>query len=358
MIINIYNPSRWYLHPVFIFACSILSLATALILTIYWYMEITAALQVIIMKFNIDPGQIFPSRTGMTFLVLTLLVTVVLTGILLAFIYYQRTLRLFRLQHNFIYNFTHELKTPVTSLKIYLETFLRHPLDPEEIKKYSEYMLNDVGRLTENINSILNLARIESRAYSADLIHQDIFELIAKFCEKNRTLFHNCNISIKNPDAKLIYPVNILLFEMLLMNILSNAMKYNMSENPDIKITFRPYRKKLMIDFEDNGIGIERHELKKIFRKFYQAGVVNGSDVKGSGLGLYLVFSIAKIHGWSITAKSEGKGKGSIFTLYLPRDSFCSTDRITQESKDKKSMENIFKKCILAITKQGKYGDI
>ncbi|MBF0302502.1 MAG: HAMP domain-containing histidine kinase [Desulfamplus sp.] len=317
---NIYNPSKWYLHPVFIFACSIISLATALVLTIYWYMEITAALEVIIMKFNIDPGQIFPSRTGMTILVLTMLVTVVLTGILLAFIYYQRTLRLFRLQHNFIYNFTHELKTPVTSLKIYLETFLRHPLEPEEIRKYSEYMLSDVGRLTENINSILNLARIESRSYGADLTNQNMFDLIDKFCKKNKTLFRNCDIILHNPGNKLIYPVNILLFEMLLMNILSNAMKYNVSDKPCVDIIFHPCRQRLLIDFADNGIGIEKHELKKIFRKFYQSGTANGSDVKGSGLGLYLVFSIARIHGWSVTAKSEGKGKGAIFTLLLPGD--------------------------------------
>lgn len=319
-MLNIYNSSKWYLHPVLIFACSILSLATALVMTIYWYMEITAALEVIIKKFNIDPGQIFPSRTGMTILVLTLLVTVVLAGILIAFIYYQRTLRLFRLQHNFIYNFTHELKTPVTSLKIYLETFLRHPLEPDEIKKYSEYMLSDVGRLIENINSILNLARIESRTYGADLTHQDLVELIEKFCKKNKTLFRNCDIILHNPGSKWIYPVNILLFEMLLMNILSNAVKYNSSDHPYVSILFRPYRQKLLIDFADNGIGIDRAELKKIFRKFYQAGAVNGSDVKGSGLGLYLVFSIARIHGWNVTAKSQGRGKGAVFTLSLPRD--------------------------------------
>ncbi|MBF0204843.1 MAG: HAMP domain-containing histidine kinase [Desulfamplus sp.] len=317
---NIHNSSRWYLHPVFIFACSILSLATALVLTIYWYMEITATLQVIIQKFNIDPGQIFPSRTGMTILVLTLLVTVVLAGILLAFIYYQRTLRLFRLQHNFIYNFTHELKTPVTSLKIYLETFLRHPLEPEDIRKYSEYMLIDVRRLIENINSILNLARIESRTYGADLTHQDLVGLIEKFCEKNKNLFRNCDIMIHNPGSKWTYPVNILLFEMLLMNILSNAVKYNTSENPYVSILFRPSRQRLLVDFADNGIGIEKHELKKIFRKFYQAGSVSVSDVKGSGLGLYLVFSIAKIHGWNVAARSEGKGRGSVFTLSLPRE--------------------------------------
>ncbi|SLM27533.1 Two-component sensor histidine kinase [Desulfamplus magnetovallimortis] len=314
------NTSRWYLHPVFIFACSIISLATALVLTIYWYMEITAALEVIIKKFHIDPGQIFPSRTGMTILVLTLLVTVVLAGILLAFIYYQRTVRLFTLQHNFIYNFTHELKTPVTSLKIYLETFLRHPLEPEDIRKYSKYMLSDVGRLIDNINSILNLARIESRSYGAELTREDLVDLVENFCKSHGSLFHQCRITVHDPGKAYIYPVNILLFEMLLMNILSNAVKYNESKHPRVDISFRPCRQRICIDFSDNGIGIEKSEIKKIFRKFYQAGNVNGVDVKGSGLGLYLVFSIARIHGWKVTATSEGSGKGSVFTLFLPRE--------------------------------------
>ena len=134
---QILNPSRWYLHPVFIFACSLFALATSLVLTVNWYMEITSALEVIILKFRIDPQSIFPSKTGMTIMVLSALIGVVLLGILLAFIYYQKTVNLFRLQHNFIYNFTHELKTPVTSLRIYLETFIRHPMEPEDVRRYS-----------------------------------------------------------------------------------------------------------------------------------------------------------------------------------------------------------------------------
>ncbi|MDY0221192.1 MAG: HAMP domain-containing sensor histidine kinase [Desulfobacterium sp.] len=313
-------PSRWYLHPVFIFACSILALAGSLVITVSWYMEITAALEVIIKKFHIDPGQIFPSKSGMIFLVLTLLVTVVLAGILLAFIYYQRTVRLFRLQHNFIYNFTHELKTPVTSLKIYLETFMRHTLEPEVARKYTGYMLGDVNRLIENINAILNLARIESRSYGAELTHQDLVQVTRNFCEKNSSLFRTLTITIRNPqDLSFVYPVNLFLFEMLLMNILSNAEKYNESKKPSVEILFGVHKQRMYIDFSDNGIGIERQEIRKIFRKFYQAGRHDSAHVRGSGLGLYLVFSIAKIHGWKVAAKSRGKGRGSTFTLTPPR---------------------------------------
>ncbi len=317
---HIVTPSRWYLHPLFIFTCSTLALAAALLITVQWYMEITAGLEIVIKKFNINPDLIFPSKTGMILLVLTALITVVLTGILLAYIYYQKTVDLFRLQHNFIYNFTHELKTPVTSLKIYLETFTKHDLGPEDIKKYSEYMLQDINKLTENINSILNLAKIESRSYGAELTDESPARLVEIFLDKNAKLFHNCRIEVENNgNYNYICPVNIFLFEMLLMNIISNAIKYNESDTPVVTIRFHDSKHKIMIEFIDNGIGIEKKEIKKVFRKFYQSKRGEKEGVDGSGLGLYLVFNIARIHEWKVKASSNGPGRGSKFTLIIPK---------------------------------------
>lgn len=322
---QILNPSRWYLHPVFIFACSILALATFLVLTVGLYMEIRSALEVVILKFNIDPHSIFPSKTGMTILVLSLLIFVVLAGILLAFIYYQKTVNLFRLQHNFIYNFTHELKTPVTSLRIYLETFTRHPMETDDVKRYSKTMLMDIDRLTENIDRILNLARIESQNFGSEVTRDSLVTLVENFCGKNASIFRKCNIRIENPGGhRFEYPVNLFLFEILLMNIVSNAMKYNESDSPELIIVFKSYLQKVTIDFIDNGIGVDRQEAKKIFTKFYQAGRKNPSTATGSGLGLYLVSSIAMIHGWRASVSSEGKGKGSKFTITIPRASIAS----------------------------------
>lgn len=336
---QILNPSKWYLHPVLIFTCSILALATFLVLTVSWYMEITSALEIIVLKFHIDPKQIFPSKTGMTILVLTLLIIVVLTGILLAFIYYQRTVNLFRLQHNFIYNFTHELKTPVTSLRLYLETFIRHSLEPDDIRKYSENMLKDIDRLTENINSILNLARIESGNFGTELTTESMVTIIEEFYQKNSSLFRGCDITIENPEKQgFSFPVNRFLFEMLLMNIISNAIKYNESESPRLKIIFHTFLQKITIDFIDNGIGIEKSEIKKIFRKFYQAGSEKNTQVKSSGLGLYLVSSIARIHSWKVTAHSDGNGKGSTFTITIPRASIVNLREKTLWKMLKKSV--------------------
>ena len=317
---QILNPSRWYLHPVFIFSCSIFALAAFLVVTVNWYMEITRALEQIILKFNIDSSSIFPSKTGMTILVLSALITVVLTGILLAFIYYQKTVELYRLQHNFIYNFTHELKTPVTSLRLYVETFIRHSLSTDEIRKYSESMLLDINRLTGNINSILSLARIESRAFEAEVTNENLVEIVKKIVMENETLFRNLEIEIANPsDKNFDYPVNLFLLEMMLINIIANAVKYNESAAPKLTIRFsRDIANKTRIEFADNGIGVEKKEQKKIFKKFYQSGQKKNNRISGSGLGLYLVYNIAIIHGWRVSVSSEGKSRGAAFIITIP----------------------------------------
>ena len=120
-------------------------------------------LKSVIARYRLDANQFFEAQTWVVILSLSLLVAVILAGILIIFIYNLKTLQLYRLQHTFINNFTHELKTPVTSLKLYLETFAKHELPREEQLRYIRFMLQDTERLSGNINSILNLARIESR---------------------------------------------------------------------------------------------------------------------------------------------------------------------------------------------------
>lgn len=337
---QILNPSRWYLHPVFIFACSLFALATFLVLTVSLYMEIRSALEVVMLKFNIAPQAIFPSKTGMTILVLSLLIFVVLAGILLAFIYYQKTVNLFRLQHNFIYNFTHELKTPVTSLRLYLETFIRHTMEPEDIKKYSTDMLKDIDRLTENIDRILNLARIESQNFGSKVTRESLVVLLEAFCRKNASLFRDLEVKIKNPSGgRFEYPVNVFLLDILLTNIFSNAVRYNESRTPRLIILFKSYLQKVTIEFIDNGIGVDKQDAKKIFRKFYQGDRNSNQANTGSGLGLYLVSSIAAIHGWRASVSSDGKGKGAKFVLTIPRASIAS---VRDKELWKRLKKNVF----------------
>jgi len=310
---------KWFIHPVFIFVLSTITLAISLFLYIHWYVGVSENLNEVIRRYQLDANQFFEARTWVVILILSILVGVILAGILIIFIYNLKTLQLYRLQRTFINNFTHELKTPVTSLKLYLETFMKHELPREEQLRYIGFMLQDVERLSANINSILNLARIESRHQEGKPEPVDLPEMIRQFISDNRHIFHDCDIRVgPPPGVPLVYPVIASLFEMLLMNILINARKYNTSGKPQIDITFERSRKSLLIRFADNGIGIPQAERKRIFQKFYQARHPGATPVGGSGIGLYLVQQVARLHHGKMVADSEGVGKGSVLTLILP----------------------------------------
>jgi two-component system phosphate regulon sensor histidine kinase PhoR len=312
------NRSRWLLHPILILILSILALVASLFLYIYWYIEISSGLKSIVQRFNLDTGQVFASQTWVVILVLSILVGVILLGIAMIFVYNLKTFHLYRLQHNFINNFTHELKTPVTSLRLYLETFLKHDLSRKDQLKYSQYMLQDVDRLSENINRILNLAQIESKHYKTGFEALDLVEVVKNFYQKNAHFFTDCDIRFYHPDgASLVALVNLPLFEMLLMNLSTNAVKYN-ERRLELKIVFEVHQKKIYVRFQDNGIGLEKNEIKKIFKKFYQVGNSEDMSARGSGLGLYVVDLIAKLHNAKIRVQSEGLGKGATFILVMP----------------------------------------
>jgi len=314
------NRSRWFFHPIFVFVFSIVALGASLVLYIYWYVSVSAGLADVVRRFNLDKKQIFTPQTWVVILILSILVGLILAGIFIIFVYNQKLIQVYRMQHNFINTFTHELKTPLASIRLYLETFLQHELPREDQVKYTHYMLQDVNRLTDNTSRILNLAQIESKSFSGVFVTVDLVEFVTHFFNQNGHLFQNCRIVIHNPpEQSFPYSVIASLFEMLLMNLASNAIKYNESDTPRIDIVFEPHFRKLCIRFEDNGIGFEKKETKKIFKKFYQIGRADDMTARGSGIGLYLAHLIIKLHGGRIIAESKGPGMGSTFTITLPR---------------------------------------
>ena len=310
---------RWFIHPILILVFSILAVVTSLVFYIYWYVEVSAGLEAVINKASIDPGQVLAPQTWVVILVLSILVGIILMGIFLFFVYNHKTFQLYRLQRNFINNFTHELKTPVTSLKLYLETFRKYDLSRADQLKYLDYMLMDADRLSNNISRILNLAKIESKTFEGEFVPMNLVATLENFYQRNKHIFNGCEITFHNPSQQTFtYLIDLPLFEILLMNLMNNAIKYNESKQPSLDITFQPRGRSLHILFKDNGIGMPPRELKKIFRKFYQIGRSENMSAKGSGLGLYLVDSITRMHKGKITADSKGVGHGSVFSLVLP----------------------------------------
>ena len=222
-------------------------------------------------------------------------------------------IQLYHLQQNFINGFTHELKTPIASIQLFLETFARHELPRTEQLKYLEFMRRDTVRLADNVNRILNLGRLEDRNFEADFVEQDLVALIKQFLKSTPHLFEDGKVSFQSNINYLFLPIDSALFEMLLMNLITNALIYNKSSEKLVDINLSAKDNLIFLDFTDNGMGLEKNQIKKIFKKFYQVG----KSAKGSGLGLYIVQSIAKLHRGDIVAFSKGSGMGTTFRVSL-----------------------------------------
>ncbi len=310
----------WFLHPVAIFIFSIIALALSLFLYIYWYVEASTGLRRVIEKTNLDPEQFIAWQTWVVIMVLSILVGIILVGIILVFVYQRKTLALYSSQHKFINSFTHELKTPVTSLKLYLETMARIELPRDKQKKYLGYMVDDVARLTDNINGILNLARLEAKVPGVNFVVVNLVEEVASFLQKNKQLFRNCDIRVEPSQQEHYYcSINIDLFQMMLMNLLSNGIRYNEQERPEVTISFKQTKHTVHLHVADNGIGFNKSQARKVFKKFFQIEQQALTHAGGTGLGLYMVDQAVRLHKGKITARSDGPGKGSEFIVSLPR---------------------------------------
>lgn len=305
--------SRWFYHPLFIFIFSLIALGSSLIIYIRSYLQVNAALEEVVLKYHLNTSSMLDTETWVIVLILSLLVAVILAGLLIIYIYYQKMIQLYHLQQNFINGFTHELKTPIASLQLFLETFTRHELPRDEQLKYLEYMKRDTLRLSDNVNRILNLGRLEDRNFKADFVEQDLVILIEQFLSSTPHLFEEGKVTFHSEVRSLILPIDTALFEMLMMNLITNALIYNKSVLKTVEIELSVLNTQAILDFRDNGMGIERSQTKKIFKKFFQVG----KTTKGSGLGLYIVQSIAKLHKGDIQAISMGPGTGSVFRLTL-----------------------------------------
>ncbi len=303
--------SRWFYHPLFIFIFSLLALALSLFLYIRSYLQVNEALQQVVVKYNLNAKQIMQGETWVMILILSLLVTVIIAGLLIIYIYYQKMIQLYRLQQNFINGFTHELKTPIASLQLFLDTFARHELKREDQLKYIDFMKRDTKRLSDNVLRILQLGRLEDRHVKTEFKDEDLVVLIENFIKNTPHLFEEGKVlfvtSLKSHSMQL----DSALIEMLIMNMVTNGFIYNKSNEKIVTIKLYREKKNLILEFTDNGIGLEKSEYKKIFKKFYQVG----KSAKGNGLGLYIVSSIVRLHKGEIESSSPGPDLGSTFKI-------------------------------------------
>jgi len=249
----------------------------------------------------------------------SILMLMILLGITFLFVYQTREARFNRLQQNFISSITHELKSPLASIQLYLETLnLRNP-SPEEAREFIQFMLTDTERLSHLIDNILVTSRIRRRKLILDPTPVDIFHFVRDFLDQAMLKYgwDKDAIVLRGKPGSTV-AVDKQYMEVILVNIVTNAIKYS-NKNFKLDVEIKSDKKHVILDFTDQGMGIEPKELKKVFKIFYRSPAINKIGVQGTGLGLFIVRDVVRTLGGKVTAASAGLGKGLTVTISLPK---------------------------------------
>ncbi len=249
----------------------------------------------------------------------------IIAGVILNTIFLVREIRRNEQQDSFLNAVTHELKTPITSIRLYLETLQKRNLDDKQRSEFYQVMLEDTQRLSGTVEQVLRAARVAQK--NAPLLRAEVAigPLVQDAVELARSRHHLSPEAMDwAQDGRPAEQLTVMgdreeLFTAL-SNVLDNAVKYSPSD-PNIRVAVvTPELRHVEIRVRDNGVGIPRAELKRVFKRFYRV-VSPESKVKGSGLGLFIVRAIALRHGGAAYAESEGTGRGTTVTIQLPRNS-------------------------------------
>jgi len=258
-------------------------------------------------------------RTGLLLVLGVLLVLMIICGIVLNTVFLVREIRRNEQHDAFINAVTHELKTPVASIRLYLQTLQTRPVDDEKRKEFYRTMLDDSDRLMATIEQVLRTGRVGAASRNLNLARIDVDELVGSCVERVRALHAVGADSLRyEPGGAAVVVGDMEDVRAAVTNLIDNAVKYSGSE---VRVTVRTERnggRFVTIRVRDEGPGIPQSELKRIFRRFYRVPGPLASRIKGTGLGLFIVRSVARRHGGRAWAESEGPGRGSTFALELP----------------------------------------
>lgn len=258
-------------------------------------------------------------RSGILLFLGILLSILVIAGVVLNTIFLVREIRRNEQHDAFINAVTHELKTPVASIRLYVETLKTRTVDEAKRNDFYGIILSDSDRLLGTIEQILRTGRVGASARKPHLAPMQLDELVTECVTRARILHHLPPESLRYEPAP---PLRIMgdydEVHAAVSNLIDNAVKYS---GKDIGIEVGAYENGggfAEVRVKDQGQGIPRPELKRIFKRFYRIHGAASTRIKGTGLGLYIVRSVAKRHGGRAWAESGGLGQGSTFTLQLP----------------------------------------
>jgi two-component system phosphate regulon sensor histidine kinase PhoR len=242
-------------------------------------------------------------------------------GMLIVFSDVTQLRRLEDMRRDFVANVSHEIKTPLTAIKGFVETLHQNTIEtPEETQRFLGIISKHVDRLNTVIEDLLMLSRIENEGERGDIKNEktrlrDIFQNAIQIC-RPRADEKGIRIELA-VDEGLSAMVDPVLLEQAVVNLLDNAVKYSDPEKT-VRIEARTVDHEIQIQVRDHGIGIEKKHLPRLFERFYRVDKARSRALGGTGLGLAIVKHIAQAHGGHVTVESR-LGEGSLFTIHLPR---------------------------------------
>lgn len=270
-------------------------------------------------------------REGLKLFFGGILFLVIIAGLVLNTIFLVREIRRNEQHDSFINAVTHELKTPIASIRLYLQTLQRLEVEEAQRRQFYESMLLDTERLLHTVEQVLKAGEAAQKKTPAQRLPVE-FNLLVRECIELARVRHHLPAADLEYRESLSSPAGSLEngggarvlgdaeeLRTAVSNLLDNAVKYS-PDGVHIAVELNAVdEKKVVLRVRDRGVGIPEQELKRIFRRFYRVTQRSLSQVKGTGLGLFIVRSIARRHGGKVFAQSEGAGKGTTVTLELPR---------------------------------------